>query len=245
MSFNGHGPALVGTFVMPVGRVFSRHVHERHQLVWAASGVVATEISGRQWVLPPSRALWVPAGVPHATSASTHAVLRSVYVDPDRTAIGWTGPTPVAATPLVAELVTRLDDALPPAQRRRTEAVLLDVLARVEVATLGPPMPEDPRALDVARALAADPVDPRTLEQWGRQVGASARTLARAFRKDTGMGFGRWRTEARLRASLPLLASGEPVARVAGRVGYESVSAFVAAFRGATGVTPGDYFSRT
>ena len=41
---------------------------------------------------------------------------------------------------------------------------------------------------------------------------------------------------------MPALAAGEPVGNVARRVGYESVSAFVAAFRRQTGLTPAGYF---
>jgi len=49
----------------------------------------------------------------------------------------------------------------------------------------------------------------------------------------------------RLQAALPLLATGEPVANVARRVGYDTASAFVAAFRRETGLTPGAYFTST
>ncbi|MGW8551608.1 helix-turn-helix domain-containing protein [Streptomyces tubercidicus] len=56
------------------------------------------------------------------------------------------------------------------------------------------------------------------------------------------MPFGRWRTLVRLQAALPALAAGEPLHRVARGVGYETVSAFVAAFRRETGTTPGAYF---
>ncbi len=41
---------------------------------------------------------------------------------------------------------------------------------------------------------------------------------------------------------LTVLARGEPVSRVAGRVGYDTASAFVAAFRRETGQTPGSFF---
>jgi AraC-like DNA-binding protein len=44
---------------------------------------------------------------------------------------------------------------------------------------------------------------------------------------------------------LPLLASGEVVSRIAARVGYETPSAFIAAFRRETGTTPAAYFGRT
>ncbi len=84
----------------------------------------------------------------------------------------------------------------------------------------------------------------RTLADWGRAVGASERTLARAFTAQTRMTFGRWRTLLRLQAALPMLAAGEPVGRVARQVGYETPSAFVAAFRRETGLTPAAYFAR-
>ncbi|MEV0405653.1 helix-turn-helix domain-containing protein [Actinoallomurus sp. NPDC050550] len=56
------------------------------------------------------------------------------------------------------------------------------------------------------------------------------------------MTFGRWRTQARLRSALVLLARGTPVAVVARRVGYATPSAFVAVFHRALGVSPGAYF---
>lgn len=80
-----------------------------------------------------------------------------------------------------------------------------------------------------------------TLDRWGRDVGASGRTLARAFLAETGVPFGRWRNRARLHAALTPPADGEPVGKVARRIGYASPSAFVAAFRRGTGTTPASY----
>jgi AraC-like DNA-binding protein len=102
--------------------------------------------------------------------------------------------------------------------------------------------PDDQIAGPVARALRENPADQRTAADWGRAVGASERTLARAFVTETGLPFGRWRTLLRMQAALPLLAAGEAAGRVAHRVGYEAPSAFTAAFRRETGVTPAAYF---
>ena len=78
----------------------------------------------------------------------------------------------------------------------------------------------------------------------GRAVGASERTLARAFAAGTGLPFGQWRTMLRIQSALPLLAAGEAAGRVAGKVGYQTPSAFIAAFGRLTGVTPTAYFGR-
>jgi AraC-like DNA-binding protein/quercetin dioxygenase-like cupin family protein len=245
MSRTGHGSAvLVGTFAMDAGTRYLRHTHLEHQLAWAPDGVLSVRTDDGTWVLPPTRALWIPSGVPHETSADGQATMRALYLHPDLGPRDWTRPQPVVARPLLAELIHYLaSPQLDAAARARAEAVLFDVLEPVAVATVDPQMPLDRRARDVARALLAEPADPRSLDEWGRHVGASSRTLARAFRAETGMGFARWRTLVRIRAALPELAAGAAVATVARRVGYVTPSAFVAAFRRETGVTPGAYFA--
>jgi AraC-like DNA-binding protein len=245
MSRSGHSAAaVVGTFLMPSGTQFDRHTHAEHQLAWASSGVLVIDTDFCSWVLPPSRALWLPAGLPHVARSSGAAVMRSLYFSSAGCPIDWSEPTAVAATPLLAELIDRLAAAqLPDTFRRRTEAVVFDLLEPVAVANLRTTIPTDPRALSVAQQLLADPADTRSLEQWGKSVGAGNRTLARAFLAETGVPFGRWRTTIRMAAALPMLAAGEPQSRVARSVGYESPSAFVAAFRRETGSTPGAYFA--
>src|SRR3954465_2119635 len=70
MSPNGQpvmaSPAIVTTwFPLAEQHTFERHSHPEHQLVWASAGVVAVTIDDLHWVLPRTRALWVPAGRPH------------------------------------------------------------------------------------------------------------------------------------------------------------------------------------
>jgi len=239
----GSTAVLVATFAMEPTTRYTWHAHAEHQLAWAPTGVLSVATESGTWVLPPTRALWIPGGVAHETSAEGTATMRALYLHPALCPVHWAAPTPVEAKPVLAELIHHLADAsLADDQRRRAEAVLIDLLEPVAVATIDAPMPRDERAVDVARALLAEPADRRSLDDWGRHVGASARTLARAFRADTGMGFAHWRTLVRIRAALSLLAAGQPVGNVARRVGYDTASAFVAAFRRETGVTPGAYF---
>jgi AraC-like DNA-binding protein len=248
---------VVATFPMPGGAVFSWHTHVDHQLAWAASGVLTVLTEGATWVLPPTRALWIPAGLPHETGAASVATMRSVYIPVDLSPVSWAVPTPVAASPLLAELIGYLgylsalgahaesSRSLTAGRRAHAEALLADLLEPVPLAAIDVPFPTGSLAGAIADALRDDPADQRTLADWGREVGASERTLARAFVAQTRMPFGRWRTLLRLQAALPLLARGEPVARVAHRVGYQTPSAFVAAFRRETGLTPAAYFAQT
>lgn len=89
--------------------------------------------------------------------------------------------------------------------------------------------------------MLTDLADTRTLQEWGTRVGASERNLSRLFRQETGMTFAQWRTRARLRGAVELLAADLPVGLVARRVGYATTSAFVQAFRRELGVTPGSF----
>jgi AraC-like DNA-binding protein len=248
MSLDGQCPPqtqalVVVSFPMPRGSVFDWHTHREHQLAWAPNGVLMVRTDTTAWVLPPTRALWIPAGVRHEVLSTSSATMQAVYVRPDACPITWAVCTPVAAPPLLGELISYLaGDDLDADVRARGELVVVDLLRPVSMETIDVPMPHDPRAREVADVLHGDPCDGRTLEEWGRDVGASERTLARAFLSDTGLPFGRWRTRLRLRAALGDLATGVPVSTVARAVGYESTSAFVAAFRRETGVTPAAYF---
>ncbi|MGL6235093.1 MAG: AraC family transcriptional regulator [Segniliparus sp.] len=251
----GHAMVL-GDVRLRSGHWFSEHVHDdHHQLVWAARGVVAVSVemgaaAGKaQWVLPTTRALWLPAGVAHRTGAIGGAVLRGVYCPANRTGGSlphgdWRAPRLIRVGPLLRELLGHLLRAdLAPDARERAEAVLFDLLEPMSVIPIRAPMPTDPRAAELARRLVANPADGAVLRDLARGVGASERTLSRIWAAQTGLSFGQWRTQVRLRAALPLLAEGKTVERVAERTGYCSASAFAAAFRRAVGVSPARYFA--
>lgn len=250
MSRDGQRPDCAGdgifvaTFPMSGTTLFDWHTHPDHQLAWACAGVLAVRTESATWVLPPTRALWIPAGVRHETGSSGLATMRSVYMPTSLSPVGWTEPTVVAASPLLAELIGYLGGSLTASQRAHAETLLADLLMPVTVTAFDVRFPSGQAAKEVALALRDNPADQRTLAGWGHAVGASERTLARAFVAETGVPFGRWRTLLRLQAALPMLAAGDPVSRVAHRVGYETASAFVAAFRRQTGSTPAAYFTR-
>ncbi len=250
---------IFGAGDLPSGHWFDVHEHPQHQIAWAARGVLAVQIGAGRWVLPPTRALWIPGGTAHRTGTSQGAAMRGIFVEPHHAPVAFPTPTLLRVGRLLHELFDHLarddargvqdcadtprdhDDAGP---RRRAEAVVFDLLEPVQVVPVGAPLPADPRARTVARALVRDPADDRSLPQLAAAAAVSPRTLARLFRAETGMTFGQWRTQIRLAASLPLLAGGLPVARIAERVGYGTPSAYVAAFHRTVGISPGRYFAR-
>ncbi|MFF5212983.1 AraC family transcriptional regulator [Streptosporangium sp. NPDC000396] len=197
------------------------------------------------WVVPPHRAVWIPAGTMHAHQASGPTQLRTVNFAADRVSGGINGPAVLAVSPLLREVIISLseDDRLTARRRRNLERVALDQLRQVRELPLRLPVPADDRLSAIAAALSADPADQRTLAEFGRAVGASERTLSRLFREQTAMTFPQWRGQVRLHHSLILLATGASVTNVATACGYAGPSAFIEAFRHAFGTTPGRFLA--
>src|SRR5262245_22855869 len=220
---------LVRAFPMSARQRFHTHRHPEHQLTWASSGILIAKVGEDMWVLPTSRALWIPATVRHSIQAYRPSTMDSLYFPPDRCPVTWPVPTVVAVPVLLRELIGYLGSLGDESHRRaRAEAVVFDLLQPVETARISVSMPTEPRARQVAEAILGAPANDRTVDQWGRLVGASGRTLARTFTRETGMSFGRWRTEVRVWTAIPMLADGATVTSVARRVGYVNPAAFIA-----------------
>lgn len=225
------------------GHDTGRHSHARAQLLYATAGVMRIATGSAGWIVPPGRALWVPAGEVHAVRTDGHVAMRALFFRADAARVGPATTAVLAIAPLLHELVLAacvLPLEWDPAGRAgHLAALILEELAAAPVLPLGVPEGRDPRLRRVTAALRAHPADARGLEAWAGAAGASVRTLARLFRTETGMGFAAWRQQLRLAEAAALLAAGAAPAQAAARVGYASASAFGAAFRAAFGHTPG------
>jgi AraC-like DNA-binding protein len=247
------------------------HYHPHHQLIYPSEGVLQVSTAAGAWVVPPHRAVFIPAGVAHAHRAHGATQMRSLQFDPlplfDEDQEGDVGqPRVLVVEPLLREVIIALtrDGTVinatatestvaagplpqPHPQPRSTaslrllEQVALDELRRARPLALHLPSPTDDRLQAITRILLANPADPRTLAELGTAVGASERTLSRLFRSQTTMTFPQWRAALRLHHSVKLLAADRSVTAVATACGYSSTSAFIEAFRRTFGTTPGNY----
>ena len=221
------------------------HSHPRAQLTWALSGVMTVTAPRGSWVVPPNRALWIPARTRHAIRMSGAVAMRAIYVDPAVAGAAGAECKVIPVSPLLRALMLELVAApLDYDEGGRTghvAALLLDEIRVLEALPLYIPMPGDRRLLRVCEALLRDPGRRDTLDEWAVFAGASSRTLARLFERETGMRFVDWRHQVRLAEALARLAQKEDVTSVARAVGYDSASAFSAMFRRTLGKTPRDY----
>jgi AraC-like DNA-binding protein/mannose-6-phosphate isomerase-like protein (cupin superfamily) len=222
-----------GTSIQP-------HRHDWHQLVYATTGAMSVTAARQSWMIPPGKAVFVPAGCGHSIRMWGSVAMRSLVFPRYLTA----GECRViSVTPLLRELILRvvemqaLDSRV--AAHRRLRDLVLDEMNAAPEEPLTLPLPEDARALKVARRVLAHPGGEETLDDLARRYGAGRRTLERLFRAQTGMSFGLWRQKARMLDSVRALSAEKPVTEAALDAGYASVSAYIAAFKKTFGCTPG------
>lgn len=220
---------------------WNEHSHPWHELLWNERGASMAVVGARAWTITPTLGLWMPAGTLHSGSAVAGTWFRTDFFGFATTPSLSDVPVAVEITPLLRLLLERLGDAdLPPDSRKVTEAMVLDVLTP-STRELLVQLPRSPLLRPIADAVREDPGDQRTLTRWAAELGVSPRTLTRAFHAETGTSFGRWVAGVRAQHAVALLTRGWEVDLVAEEVGYRSASAFGAAFRRTTGMTPGTF----
>jgi AraC-like DNA-binding protein/quercetin dioxygenase-like cupin family protein len=227
------------------GHVLDRHIHPWAQLVYAASGVMRIATPTAAWLTPPTRAIWVPGGTPHEIEMRGTVAMRTLYLAPRGDHPRLAACRAIEVAPLLRELILHIVrlgmlDTDDPAQAR-LEDLLVDLLAAAETAPLELPLPADPRAVSFAERLLADPGATLSLAQMARGAGASLRTLQRLFLAETGLSLEAWRGRVRMQQAVVCLSAGAPVTEAGLDAGYQSTSAFIAAFKRAFGTTPARY----
>ncbi|GAB6849505.1 AraC family transcriptional regulator [Paraburkholderia kururiensis] len=238
-------PIRVRSRPMPAGVRIARHTHGWAQVAYASRGVLRVATTGTTWMVPPSRAIWVPPHVTHEVVIVEDAFLRTLYVDETVVPEGLDACRVVEVSGLLREVIAALDtQGLPSYRERLLGTLALDEITRSEPLPLSVPMPAEKRLRTLCEALIADPAGSVSLEHWAASIGASTRTIARLFRQELGMSFSQWRQQAILARAIPLLNQGRPMSLVAEELGYQSQSAFSAMFRRAFGQSPRAFIAR-
>ncbi|WP_311222090.1 MULTISPECIES: helix-turn-helix transcriptional regulator [unclassified Acidovorax] len=233
------------------------HSHPWAQVAISTAGVIRLTVAQGTYIVPPSRALWIPPGVEHAVTMVEDADLRTLYFHQPRGRCG-----PGVARPdeapwgqcrvlevsdllraVVCEMPTDADDAPPLApdalrRERHLSALILEELRRASAVRLGVNLPRDKRLRHLCEAVLADPTRHDTLADWARDTGASPRTVARLFRQDLSTTFTQWRQQVLLAQAVALAAGRRPINQIAAELGYNSPSAFSAMVRRAVGMPP-------
>ena len=225
------------------------HMHREAQLVYAASGTMQVTTPKGRWLVPPDRAVWVPARLEHAIDVLADIEMRTLYFD-----LAWLKREPrgkgldkefvVRVSALLHQAILALFDPRNSAERTEllVRLVMLELHQAEDSATFVP-VPREPRCRRAALIVLDDPTGVHEIETLAREVGTSARTLSRLFSSQTQLSFKSWCQRARIAAAIERLSTDANVSvkQLAGLLGYASVPAFSAAFRQVTGRTPTEF----
>jgi AraC-like DNA-binding protein len=225
------------------------HMHREAQLVYAARGTMQVTTPKGRWLVPPDRAVWVPALSEHSIDVLADIEMRTLYFD-----LAWLAREERSAS-LDAEFVVRVspllhqsilalfDDRNDPDRTELLVRLAMLELHQAEDSATFIPLPQEPRCRRAADIVLGDPTASHEIETLAREVGTSARTLSRLFSSETQLSFKSWCQRARIAAAIERLSiqANVPVKALAAELGYASVPAFSHAFRQVTGKTPTEF----
>jgi AraC-like DNA-binding protein len=228
------------------------HRHREAQLVYAINGTMQVTTPNGVWLVPPDRAVWVPAQLAHAIDMLADSEMRTLYFDLDWLAHEGRRPQldrefVVHVSPLLRQAIPALFDG----DDNRARAALLVRLVMLELRPAGDstsfiPLPQEPRCRRAAQIVLAAPAAANDIETLASKVGTSARTLSRRFAAETRLSFRAWCQRARIAAAVEHLTSGRhgSIKQLASALGYASVPAFSHAFRQVTGQSPSAFIGQ-
>jgi AraC-like DNA-binding protein len=226
------------------------HMHREAQLVYAARGTMQVTTPKGRWLVPPDRAVWVPARLVHAIDVLADIQMRTLYFDPAWLKRERNGSLKaefvVRVSPLLHQAILALfEKGGAPERSNLLVKLVMFELHRAEDSTTFIPLPHEPRCRRAADLVLADPTALHDIERLAQKVGTSARTLSRLFSAETQLSFKSWCQRARIAAAVERLSTCDNVSvkKIAADLGYASVPAFSHAFRQVTGKTPTEFMA--
>jgi len=238
---------------------FSRHVHDGYAIGVIIAGVEEFDYRGSTHRAGAGEVVLVNPDAAHTGQAGTAGgwAYRMLYpsvaaVGEIATELGLTYGTPhfpeqVVRDPAVAALMDRAHQATERGDDLTASTMTRTLFARLLTrhATPRPAVelaPEGARAVRAALDVLHERlVDPPTLEDLARVVGARPFPLLRAFKEATGLPPHAYLNSLRVRRARHLLRSGVRPARVAAEVGFTDQAHLSRHFKRVVGVPPAAY----
>jgi AraC-like DNA-binding protein/mannose-6-phosphate isomerase-like protein (cupin superfamily) len=225
------------------------HMHREAQLVYAARGTMQVTTPKGRWLVPPDRAVWVPARLGHSIDVLADIDMRTLYFDlawlrRERRSESLKAEFVVRVSPLLHQAILALFDDRNQSERTQllVRLAMLELHHAEDSATFIP-LPHETRCRRAAEIVLSDPTSQHEIGALAREVGTSARTLSRLFSSETQLSFKSWRQRARIASAIERLSVDADISvkQLAADLGYASFPAFSHAFRQVTGKTPTEF----
>src|ERR1700712_2200323 len=123
----------------------AKHRHDWAQLVWARRGMMRVIVGSYIWLVPPTRAIWIPANTDHEFSVKGEVAFRTLYIADERSRTIEREAGALEVSPLLAELIQHilsegmLDPNTP--TQDRLAGVLVDLVNAAQSVDLMLPLP--------------------------------------------------------------------------------------------------------
>ncbi|WP_394202432.1 AraC family transcriptional regulator [Shewanella waksmanii] len=216
------------------------HQHKKGQLLFASHGCISFALSSEMYVLPPTKAVWIPPNTAHQAKMTNVVGYRSVYFDCNK----FTTPkniTMIEVDGLLKALIDKM--ALwpwdtPEPLMHNTTALFWEEFNGAKQHSFQLPIPDNRRLTKFRQQLLQADFKVPSITTLAKTVGASPKTITRIFKAQTGMSYQDWKLQWRLLKAIELLSQAMPVGEVAHRLDFCSDSAFIAFFKKQTGQTP-------
>ncbi|WP_028471018.1 AraC family transcriptional regulator [Neptunomonas japonica] len=226
-------------------RAVKKHQHEWGQLIYATQGILSVITSSGRFIVPPEQAVWVPPLTDHEIITVNDVTLASFYISVDEILQLPQHCTVLNISHLLKALISEASTLSQTYDWSGKDGRLLrlirDYLIEADNIALQLPYPKDPRLIQITMRLQDEPCNNNTLEDWGKQIGASSRTLTRLFIKETGLSYREWKQRLKLQIAISMLSEQHEISAISDHLGYESVSAFTYMFRKELGLAPSFY----
>lgn len=215
------------------------HSHAYHQIAYGEQPGAALALGQRMVDMPRTGGLLVPRGTLHALTSDTRCVIRCVYF---KAAL----PNPMVRTVFLSRLTKELisEISYPPVSERSRQLMascLYDQIGQLLWLRGTECQPVSPALRVVCERLIDAPETDASIAELASDAGIGERTLRRLAREQLGCTIVEFRTKCRVFEATRQLQAGLPVKTVAPGVGFQSDSAFFAAFRGVVGMSPAQF----
>ncbi|MBB6155218.1 AraC-like DNA-binding protein [Pseudomonas sp. JAI115] len=216
------------------------HHHHRGQLLYTRQGSTRITLAQQLCLLPPSRAAWTPPGVSHRAVMQQSVDYRSLYLDrelcqslPQQVCV--IEVSPLLRAVLEPMALAGFDTDWQQGKFAHLLGLCLGEICEAAQQPMLLPLTQDKRLRTLLLTPEQLPPELQVLEQ---RIGASRRTIARIFQRETGLSYQQWRQQWRLMRAMELLATGRNLSYCAYELGFASDSAFIAFFKAMSGSTP-------
>ena len=221
------------------------HTHQRAQLIYCSAGVFHLILDDREYLVPPTTAIWIPSHMPHQAFSTKKIHYRSLYID---TAYFKKLPQSIKVihiSLLLRELIEKAChfsyNYTKNSPEMRMGLVIIDEIITADIEAYSLPVANSSKLNKIKDYIIKHLADSLSAENIAATFAISSKTLLRLCKKETGMTFEQWRQQIKLLKAIELICLGKSTTFTAQSLGYSNDSAFIYMFKGFTGKTPSEF----